>query len=228
MSSLRAASAASPSTTPDRLRHVRWLVGGTGSGKTTAATELVRRFNLDIYPGDRAEHDWLTRCSADRHPRFAAHRNQRPGDMWRGRTAEQVFTAMASRYGETINFLVEDLLARPANRAVLVDYFGVQPRDLAPLLSWPEQAVVLIPTPTFRRVALTRRYSDPARAHANWGGLDPAEILEKRLARDALWDAEVTDQAIPLGLPVITIDGNRPVEQLADELGAHFRLNGST
>ena len=122
-------------------------------------------------------------------------------------TPEQVFVGMGGRYGETIGFLAEDLLARPASRVVVVDYFGVQPRVLAPLLSWPEHAVFLIPTPAFRRAVLTQRYGDPDRTRANWGELDPTEVLEKRLARDALWDAEVTDQAVALGLPVITIDG---------------------
>ena len=51
-----------------QLRHVRWLAGGTGSGKTTAAAVLARRFDLDVYAGDRAEHDWLGRCSPQRHP----------------------------------------------------------------------------------------------------------------------------------------------------------------
>jgi hypothetical protein len=116
---------------------VRWIVGGTGSGKSTGAAGLARRFNVDVYAGDRAEHDWLTRCSPQRHPRLAAARDHRPGDNWRDRSPEQAFAAMAGRYGETIELLVEDLLARPTDRIVLVDYFGVLPRDLAPLLSWP-------------------------------------------------------------------------------------------
>jgi hypothetical protein len=225
MTSLNTATeTARSSTTPDQLRHVRWLVGGTGSGKTTAAVALGRRFDLDVYAGDRAEHDWLTRCSPQQHPHLAALRNQRPGDNWRARSPEQIFEAMASRHGETIGFLIEDLRARPTDRVVLVDYFGALPRDLAPLLSWPEQAAFLIPTPAFRRAALTRRYGDPDRAHANWGDLDPAKVLKKRLARDELWDAEVTKQATTHGLPLITIDGNTPITELVDHLAERFRL----
>jgi hypothetical protein len=219
-----AASLASPST-PQRLRHVRWLAGGTGSGKSTAAAVLARRFDLDVYHGDRAEHDWLLRCTAERHPRFAVLRDQQPGDMWRNRSPAQIFEAMAGRYGETIEFLVEDLLARPTDRTVLVDYFGVLPRDLAPLLSWPGQAAFLVPTPKFRRATLTQRYADPDRARANWGDLDPAEVLEARIARDALWDAEVTRQARELELPLLTIDGSRSVDQTVDAIAQQFRLD---
>jgi hypothetical protein len=215
---------ASPST-PQRLRHVRWLAGGTRSGKTTAAAVLARRFYLDVYDGDRAKHDWLLRCTAERRPRFAALRHQQPGDMWRDRSPEQIFEAMAGRHGETIEFLVEDLLARPTDRTVLVDYFGVLPHDLAPLLSWPGQAAFLVPTPKFRRATLAQRYADPDRARANWGDLDPAEVLETRIARDALWDAEVSRQAREIGLPLLTIDGSGPVDQTVDALAQQFRLN---
>jgi hypothetical protein len=132
---------------------------------------------------------------------------------------------MASRYGETIGFLTEDLLAEPAGRIVLVDYFGVQPRDVAPLLSWPGQAAFLIPTPQFRRAVLSRRYADSGRARANWGDLDPADVLEKRLGRDALWDVEVTGQASELGLPLVTVDGSRSADDLAGDLARSFRLD---
>jgi hypothetical protein len=224
MPATQPAYAATPAISPDQLRHVRWLAGGTGSGKTTAAAALARRFDLDVYSGDRAEHDWLDRCSPERQPRFAALRGQRPGEIWRGRSPEQVFEAMASRYGETIRFLVEDLLERPAGRIVVVDYFGVQPRDLAPLLAWPGQAVFLIPAAQFRRAALTQRYADPDRARANWADLDPAAVLEARLARDALWDAEVSGQASALGLPLLTVDGSRPLTEITAELAGSFRL----
>jgi hypothetical protein len=211
-------------TTADLLRHVRWLAGGTGSGKSTTAAALARRFDLDVYPGDRAEHDWLTRCSPEHHPRLAVLRNQRPGDNWRNRSPEQAFDAMAGRYGETVDLLVEDLLARPNDRIVVVDYFAVLPRHLAPLLSWPEQAAFLIPTLSFRRKALSRRYADQHRARANWGDLDPAKVLVTRLSRDALWDYEVTTQATSLELPLISIDGTRSADDLVNELAGRFLL----
>jgi hypothetical protein len=225
MPTTQTAPPATSAVSPGQFRHVRWLAGGTSSGKTAAAAALAGRFDLAIYSGDRAEHDWLDRCSLEQQPRFAAARGQRPGDIWRGRSAEQVFEAMAGRYGETIGFLVEGLLDRPTDRVVIVDYFGVQPRDLAPLLSWPGQAAFLIPAAQFRRTTLGRRYADPDRARANWGDLDPAAVLETRLARDALWDAEVTGQAIALGLPLLTIDGSRPAGEMAGDLAERFRLD---
>ncbi|RNI25227.1 hypothetical protein [Flexivirga caeni] len=211
-----------------RLRHVRWIAGGTASGKSTVAAGLVREFGVELYSGDRAEQQWIARAVPHRQPRFFALRDQRPGDNWRGRTGKQAFEAMPGRSGETVGFLVEDLLARPAERPVVVDYFGILPRDLAPLLERPEQAVFLVPTPQFRRAALRRRYADPRRARANWGDLDPADVIRTRLERDALWDAEVTEQAHDLGLPIMTVDGACSAERIIDRLGRQFGVRADS
>ncbi|MFF8713493.1 hypothetical protein ACF07T_18975 [Streptomyces sp. NPDC015184] len=213
---------------PDLLAHVRWIAGGTASGKSTLARLLADRYGVEVYDGDRAEHGWLTRCTPQRHPRLSAMRGMPPGGMWADRTAEEVFRAMASLHGETTGFLVEDLLAMPTDRIILVDYFGILPNHLAPLLCRPDQAVFLLPTPRFRWDALDARYADPARARATWGGNDPKTMLAKRLTRDSLWDEEVRRQADGHRLDTITVDGSTPVTDLADQMAARFGLGHST
>ena len=91
---------------------------------------------------------------------------------------------------------------------------------MTPAQRWLERD----PAETFRRTALSRRYADRYRARANWGDLDPAAVLAARLARDALWDADVARQAEEAGLPVLRVDGSRSVEDLAGELAERFRL----
>ncbi|MFJ1795571.1 nucleoside/nucleotide kinase family protein [Kitasatospora griseola] len=208
----------------DRLTHVRWIVGGCAAGKSTVARALAERCGAEIYNGDRAEHSWLARCTPQRHPRLAALRGTAAGGRWEGRTSEQVFRSMASLYGETAGFLAEDLRAGPGDRVVLVDYFGILPRDLVPLLARPEHAVFLLPTPEFREAALRARYADRGRAQATWGGGDPAGMLALRLGRDALWDEEVRRQAEEHGLDVVTVDGSVPVADRVEQLAARFGL----
>ncbi|MER7751977.1 hypothetical protein [Kitasatospora sp. NPDC097643] len=208
----------------DRLAHVRWIAGGTGAGKSTLTRLLADRYGAAVYRGDRAEHGWLERCTPARHPHFTALRDLPPGGMWRDRTPRQVFRAMPGLHGEAVGFLIEDLLALPGDRLVLVDYFGILPRHLAPLLRRTDQAVLLLPTPEFRRRALTTRYADAARARATWGTEDRADVLAKRLARDALWDEEVRRQARLHGLDGIVIDGTTPALELADRLATRFGL----
>ena len=147
--------------------------------------------------------------------------------VWDGRTPEEVFQGMASRHGETIGFVIEDLLALPKDRAILVDWFGTLPGALAPLLRWPEQALFLVPTAEFRRAALSARYADPERARADWGDRNVEKMLAKRYARDDLWDAEFRRQAMAeqLDSSVLTIDGSRTPTEVADYAAACFRLD---
>jgi hypothetical protein len=211
-------------TLVERLAHVRWIAGGTGTGKSTVAAALVRRHGARRYDGDRAEHGWVARSTRWRHPRLHALAGAAPGQAWVGRSAREVFQSMAGLHGEVIGFLVEDLLALPDDRIVLVDYFGVLPRDVVPLLAGFHQVVFLLPSPGFRRRALAVRYADPLRARATWGSHGPEEMLAKRLARDALWDEEVRRQAAAYGLRTVPVDGSRPVEDLVTEAAARFRL----
>lgn len=212
----------------DRLAHVRWIAGGTAAGKSTLARVLADRHGADVYNGDRAEHSWLARCTPQRHPHLSAMRGVPPGGMWESRTPQQVFQAMASLHGETIGFVIEDLLTMPADHIILVDYFGILPAHLAPLLHHqPDQAVFLLPTPEFRQNALRARYADPARARANWGSNDPETMLAMRLARDALWDEEVRSQADGHALDIITVNGSTPATDLAGQLATRFGLGRS-
>ncbi|MGW2250559.1 hypothetical protein ACWCXH_10195 [Kitasatospora sp. NPDC001660] len=72
---------------------------------------------------------------------------------------------------------------------------------------------------------LRARYADPRRARATWGSGDPSTVLAKRLARDALWDAEVRAQAADHRLDVLAVDGAAPATDLADRVAARFGLD---
>ncbi|MFE0527368.1 hypothetical protein ACFW0V_07205 [Micromonospora parva] len=177
-----------------------------------------------IYDGDRAERDYVSRCTAHEQPYLWALRQAPSARNWNDRSAQEIFESMPSLHGETFGFVVDDLLALPTERPVVVDDFRTLPREVAPLMTWPEQAAFLLPTPQFRDRALRARFADAARARANWGDSDHSQALALRLARDELWDAEVRRQAIELHLPVMTVDGSRAVHDLVDDLAARFRL----
>jgi hypothetical protein len=210
---------------PSDFSHVRWIGGGTGAGKSTVARLLAARYGLGVYDGDRAGMRHFHQFDERRHPYMAALMRLSPEERSTGRSAEEAFAAMPSRHGETFPFVREDLRAITGLGTVLVDDFSIRPADVAPLLTWPEQAVFLLPTPEFRRQALTERYADLERARLNWGDVDFREALENRLARDRCWDAETREQAAEFGLPVVDIDGTIPPDGIADDLAARFRLD---
>jgi hypothetical protein len=206
-----------------RLAHVRWIAGGTGAGKSTVAHILANRAGAIVYDGDRAEHDWLSRCTQRDHPHMFAGLRLSVEDR-AAMTPEEKFRRMPSRHGETIGFVIEDLLALPTDRPVLVDWFGNTPHDVLPLLTWPGQAAFLLPAPEFRSRMLAARYAEPDRARANWGSVGVTVALANRLGRDELWDAEVRRQASDVDLPVIDIDGTRDAEAVADDVARRFQL----
>src|SRR5207248_7536210 len=98
----------------------------------------------------------------------------------------------------------------PSDVPVLVEGYKLLPRLVAPLLSRPDQAVWLIPTPEWRRTAFSRRGSLWSIAGQT---SDPETALANLLARDALYTEEVKRQATALQLTIIEVSGS--VDELA-------------
>jgi hypothetical protein len=207
---------------PDRLAHVRWIGGGTAAGKTTVAQELATGYGAAIYDGDLGERGYVSRCSPERQPHMTAWIATPIEERW-SQPPEEIFLSMASLHGETFGFVIEDLFAMPDDRPIIVDDFRTLPSEVVSILTRPEDAVFLMPTPEFRRSALERRYADPARARSSFGPY--AQVgLGNRLSRDALWDAEIRRQADLADLAIMTIDGTRSAAAVAEELAIRFRL----
>jgi hypothetical protein len=119
---------------------------------------------------------------------------------WVQRSPEEMFLTYHGFQGEGFELILEDLLGLPSDVPILVEGYKLLPRLVAPLLSRPEQAVWLIPTPDWRRTAFARRGS--LRSIAERTG-DPQTALANLLARDALYMEEVFSQAMALQLPFI-------------------------
>ncbi|MFC4855140.1 hypothetical protein [Actinophytocola glycyrrhizae] len=101
-------------------------------------------------------------------------------------------------------------------------------RDLAPLLTWPEQAALPPAHQGVLRARARRPLRRPGPGHGQLGQRRHAAALANRLGRDALWDAEIRRQARETGLPVIEVDGSRAPESIATELAQRFRLQDTS
>jgi hypothetical protein len=122
--------------------------------------------------------------------------------------------------GEAFEPIVEDLLAL-APEPVVAEGFRLLPRLVRPLLADPGQAVWLLPTPEFRRLAFVRRGPE-------WGFVgrvnDPQRALENLLARDAMFTSRLRLETERLGLSAITVDGAFIEEELVTRVAQAFLL----
>jgi hypothetical protein len=202
----------------DGLRHVLWIGGGTGAGKSSVATALAERFGLVHYDYDWHDaRDHAVRTRPDRHPRRAGFLAMSLDERWVLQTPREMAGATLAIMLERFELVIEDLLALPAVRHVVADGFGLLPELIQPVIESRRQAIFLLPTPEFRAVALERRgwrtiegTSDGERARAN------------RLARDELLTEHVSESAARLGLATIEIDGARALDDVVGEVGRHF------
>ena len=197
---------------PQRLRHIHWLGGGSGAGKSTIAGLLAEEHGLHLYHCDNAQAEHTARSNPTDHPMLHAFISMTMDERWARRTPEEMFRTFHGFHGEGFEFILEDLLNLPDDVPVLVEGYKLLPRLVASLLSQPNQAVWLIPTPEWRRTAFSRRGSLWSIAGRT---SDPEAALTNLLARDALYTEEVKRQAAALRLPMIEINGSVSIDELA-------------
>lgn len=203
------------------LRHIRWIGGGSGAGKSTVARVLAEEYGCSLYQCDDMQSAHTARSNAEDHPMLYTFIGMTMDERWVKRTPEEMLRTFHGFHGEGFGLILEDLLDLPTDVPVLVEGYKLLPRLVAPLLSRPDQAVWLIPTPQWRLAAYSRRGSlwDIAGKTS-----DPERALAKLLARDALFTEEVKREAEALQLRVIEVDGSVDVDGLVREVAGRFGL----
>ncbi len=206
-----------------RLGHVRWLGGGSGAGKSSVARELVRRFGVDVLDTDAAMVDHARRLGPGRAPLLHRFLAMSMDERWVLRDPVEMLETFHWFAEEGFELVVEDLLARPGGRVVVVEGFRLLPRLVLPLVGGvQERAVWLLPTPGFRRRAFGERGGEGDVAGRT---SDPPRALENLLARDALFTEVLARQLAQLApTAVLTVDGGRSLDVLVDDVGVRFGL----
>lgn len=207
-----------------RLRHVRWLGGGSGAGKSTVARRLAERHGLRLYATDDVMAAHTRRTTPEDAPLLAAFTGMDMDDRWVNRSPQTMLETFPWFHGEAFGLIIEDLLGLPDHTGVLVEGFRLLPHLVAPYLSEPGQAVWLLPTPAFRRAAFADR-----------GGLwtiasrtgDPRRALRNLLERDRMFTDRLAAQTRRLGLRTIRVDGSIPEDALAERVWRGFTRHRS-
>jgi hypothetical protein len=190
----------------DRLRHVYWIGGGSGAGKSTVARRIAAKHGHRIYSTDKAMAEHGARASPGQSPLLQRFVGMDMDERWVNRSPQAMLETFQWFRGEGFDLIVDDLLDLPSDPPVIAEGFRLLPALVKPLLTANGRAVWLLPTPEFRRAAFdSRRPSGPPWTFVNQTS-NPERALANLLERDRMFTDQIRDEACRLRLRVIQID----------------------
>ncbi|MFI0484357.1 hypothetical protein [Actinomadura sp. 9N215] len=204
-----------------QMRHVYWIGGGSGAGKSTIARCIAARHELRLYATDDVMSDHASRSRPEDSPLLSEFKAMDMDERWVQRSPETMLETFHWFQGEGFNLIVDDLLRLPKEPGVIAEGFRLLPYLVKPLVAAPRQAVWLLPTPDFRRAALDSRGSTWDIASKT---SDPDRALRNLLERDRLFTERIYEQATLLQLRIIEVDTTIAEEDLAERVTAAFGL----
>ncbi|MEU2270575.1 hypothetical protein ABZ568_30035 [Streptomyces olindensis] len=205
-----------------QLRHVYWIGGGSGAGKSTIARRLASRHGWRLYATDEVMGDHTRRATAREAPLLHAFLAMDMDERWVNRPPETMLETFHWFRGEAFGLIVEDLLRMPRDRCVVVEGFRLLPRLVRPLLATPGHAVWLLPTPGFREAVFRDRAAAGGSFLERTG--DPARARRNLALRDELFTRDLRAETARLRLPALTVDGTLTEDRLAERVADVFGL----
>jgi 2-phosphoglycerate kinase len=181
-----------------------WIGGGSAAGKSTIARRIAVQHGLSVYSTDDVMADHARRSSREDCPLLHEFMAMDMDERWVNRSPKTMLETFHWFRGEGFNMIVEDLLSFPRDPGIVVEGFRLLPHLVKPLLSVPNRAVWLLPTPEFRRAVIE------SRGGTAWGFLaktsDPERALRNLLERDRMFTEILREETSRLGLAAIDVD----------------------
>ncbi|MGC1207559.1 MAG: hypothetical protein WA880_06335 [Ornithinimicrobium sp.] len=203
------------------LDHIRWIGGGTGAGKSAAASRLSERFGLSVYASDATIQVHSARLSESTAPLLQRFRHMSMNERWVLRSPDSMYRTFPWFHGEGFNLLIEDLRRLPVTQVALVEGFRLLPHLVRPYLADKRHAVWLMPTPEFQRNVFALRTG----AEAFWMDTsDPRRALANVLERDQMFAKTMATEAADHGLSTLRVDGGDSLDRTVNELATCFGL----
>ena len=221
------ASARGPSHTTSneslrsRLRHVYWIGGGSGAGKSTIAERLVNKYDLKLYSTDDKIREHGLRTPPEQRRFTCAFNEMEMDERWLNRSPEIMLDTFHLFRGECFDRIVEDLLEFPPDCPIVAEGFRLLPDRVRPLLDSTEQGIWLLPTPEFRRAAFESRGTLWTIAGKT---SSPERALQNILARNGLFTERLRQETRRAGLPAIDVDPSVSEHTLVERVAKRFGL----
>ncbi len=203
------------------LRDVYWIGGGPGGGKSTTARGLADRHGLHLYATDDVMSDHGGRLTAQEAPYLAEFIAMDMDERWLNRTPETMLDTFHWFRGEGFALIIEDLLRLPPGTRVVAEGFRLLPYLVEPLLTEPDQAVWLLPTPEFYDTALSARGSTwtiPAMTS------DPERTRQNMSDRDRMFVDRMVAETDRLDLQSIRLTPDLTEDEVLDRVSWQFGL----
>ncbi|MEO1058994.1 MAG: hypothetical protein AAFY28_18965 [Actinomycetota bacterium] len=147
--------------------------------------------------------DHVRRLDQQRAPQLHRFLAMTMDQRWVERSTLEMLESFHWFAGEGFDLVVDDLVTRRQHGAVVAEGFRLLPTMVAPLLEDTGDAVWLLPTPEFRRMAFEERGSLWTIAGQT---TNPQRALDNVLERDRLFTERVRDETAALGLAAIEVD----------------------
>src|SRR5215510_2716806 len=206
----------------EQFRHVYWIGGGSGAGKSTIARRLVAEHDLQLYATDDVMLDHARRSTPENCPFLHQFMAMDMDARWVNRSPKDMFETFHWFRGEGFSMIIEDILPLPRKPGVIAEGFRLLPYLVKPLLAMRSHAVWLLPTPEFRQAVLD------SRGGPKWEFLgrtsDPERALRNLLERDAMFTHRLCEEAKRLELNTIEVDTTMTVDDLARRVTGSFGL----
>jgi len=206
----------------ERFRHVYWIGGGSGAGKSTIARRIAAGRGLRLYATDDVMPDHSGRSTPDDCPLLHEFMAMDMDERWVSRSPREMLETFHWFRGEGFRMIVEDILRLPGEPGLLVEGFRLLPHLVKPLLAVRSHAVWLLPTPEFRQGVFE------SRGGARWGFIgktsDPERALHNLLERDRMFTRRLYEEARRLGLNTIEVDHTMTVDELGGRVAEAFGL----
>ena len=204
----------------ERLRHVYWIGGGSGAGKSTIARRLADEYGWRLYATDEVMSEHARRTTPEEAPFLHRFMAMDMDERWVNRSPDTMFETFHWFRGEGFGLIVEDLLRLPPEPCVIAEGFRLLPHLVKPLLAVPSQAVWLLPTPEFRQAAIQGR-AMPGEGFI-WKTSDPERAGRNIAERDLAFVRRLGEEVQRLQLRAIEADTEMTEDDLARRVAKGF------
>lgn len=206
----------------EQLRHVYWIGGGSGAGKSTITRHIAAERGLQRYLTDDVMPDHAQRSTPEDCPLLHTFMTMDMDERWVNRSPQAMLETFHWFQGEGFHMIIEDILRLPKQPGVIAEGFRLLPHLVLPLLAVRRHAVWLLPTPAFRQAIFE------SRGGTHWGFIgktsNPERALHNLLERDALFTHRLDEEAQRLNLNIIRVDPMTTEDALTSRVREAFGL----